>query len=133
MQTAKRISKGLYEYRGFTIQKLWDHPELDWNIRNSQGNWENTFLTLRECKHWLDCRAKHHISEINELCDEWNSWLERQTNIDDKTIDAQEALFYDISEYQRRYITHFSLRWETAQDDGYSRWKQAQSTEEENA
>jgi len=63
-------------------------------------------------------------SEINELCDEWNNWLKHQANIDDKTIDAQEALFYDLSKYQRRYVTHFSLRWETAQDDEFERWQQ---------
>ena len=51
---AKKIGRGHYEYRGYTIQKLCDYPDLDWRIFDSYGNWENTFLTLKECKDWLD-------------------------------------------------------------------------------
>jgi len=51
---AKKIKKGLYEYRGFTIEKLYNYPELDWRIFNHNGDWENTFLTLTDCKYWLD-------------------------------------------------------------------------------
>ena len=58
-ESAKKIEKGLYEYRNCIIEKLNDHPELDWRIFDTNGNWENTFQTLSECKHWLDCRAKY--------------------------------------------------------------------------
>ena len=58
-QSAKKIKKGLYEYRNCTIEKLYDYPELDWRIFNNNGDWENTFQTLSECKYWLDCRAKY--------------------------------------------------------------------------
>ena len=57
--TAKKIKKGLYEYRNCTIEKLSDYAELDWRIFNAKGDWENSFKTLSECKYWLDCRAKY--------------------------------------------------------------------------
>jgi len=53
-QSAKRIKKGLYQYHGFTIEKLSNYPELDWRIFNANGDWENTFITLADCKYWLN-------------------------------------------------------------------------------
>tara|TARA_X000001382_G_scaffold110816_1_gene87527 strand:- start:864 stop:1058 length:195 start_codon:yes stop_codon:yes gene_type:complete len=53
-QETKKIQKGLYEYRNHTIQKLYDYPALDWRIFDKNGEWENSFKTLTQCKLWLD-------------------------------------------------------------------------------
>ncbi len=50
----KKIKKGLYEYRNHTIEKLYDYPELDWRVFNSNGDWKVSFKTLTQCEMWLD-------------------------------------------------------------------------------
>jgi len=114
----------------------WDDEDFWIELRDQKPNKDNLyFVGMGLC--WCaedDFSSEVNISELDELTLEWNRWLSTQSNLNDKPyMDAQEALLHDLSEYQRRYVTHFSLRWETAQNDEYARWEQAQSTEEENA
>ena len=49
---------------------------------------------------------------MNKLIDEWNDWLNNQTNIEDKTIDAQGALLENLSTEQQSFVLDFIDRWE---------------------
>jgi len=49
----------------------------------------------------------------NLLIDQWNEWLGKQDNIDNKEADAQEVITcYTLTEDQKEFVTDFIERWE---------------------
>ena len=47
------------------------------------------------------------------LHDQWNEWLNKQDNIDDKEADAQGVITcYTLTEDQKEFVTDFIERWE---------------------
>ena len=53
----KRIGESLYEYKGYTVDGYMANTGIDWRINNSQGEWEISLSTKRECKDWIDSQT----------------------------------------------------------------------------
>ena len=45
MTHARKIGQGFYTYKGYTIYKDYDFPELDWRIFDTQGQWVDSLAT----------------------------------------------------------------------------------------
>lgn len=57
MTNAKKIHKGYYTYKGYTIEKDYDFPELDWRIFDTQGEWVDSLATKSDCMKLVDQSA----------------------------------------------------------------------------
>jgi hypothetical protein len=55
--TAKRIAKGHYTYRGYTVEDMrqWDSECKFWNVTApNESQAHDSFCTLSQAKDWID-------------------------------------------------------------------------------
>ena len=69
------------------------------------------FETMDEVLEFVDefFKSKYH----SLLVDQWNEWLSKQGNIQNKQADAQEVITcYTLTEDQKEFVTDFIERWD---------------------
>ena len=71
------------------------------------------FETMEEVLEFVKDYFESNVAKWTPLYDEWNNWLGKQDNIDDKQADAQAVITcYTLTEDQKEYVTDFIERWE---------------------
>ena len=52
--TAKKLGKGLYEFRGFTICLISDFGTNEWEVTETdKSGWSTILPTLKASKNWI--------------------------------------------------------------------------------
>jgi hypothetical protein len=57
MASAKKIQPGVYTYKGYTIDKDLDFPELDWRVYDVNGEWLDSYILKRDAIAMIDQRS----------------------------------------------------------------------------
>lgn len=74
---------------------------------------QKDFETMEEVLEFVKDYFESNVAKWTPLHDEWNEWLGKQDNIDNKKADAQEVITcYALTEDQRSFVTDFIERWE---------------------
>ena len=130
----KMIPTEKYPDRSMRVWMDWkDHNWSDWyhNLKEGQtyyrfnvhlqgeyGDSDTTefqkdFETMEDVLKFVKDYFESNVAKWTPLYDEWNNWLGKQDNIDDKQADAQAVITcYTLSEDQKEYVTDFIERWE---------------------
>lgn len=74
---------------------------------------EDGFETLEEVLKFVKDYFESNVAKWTPLHEEWNEWLNKQDNIDDKEADAQGVITcYTLTEDQKEFVTDFIERWD---------------------
>jgi len=133
-QMAKAMPTEKYPDRELRIWMDWknqEHSELYHDVKEGEtyyrfnvhlcgeyGDHDTTefqkdFETMEEVVEFVKDLFESHAFYWNLLIDQWNEWLGKQDNIDNKEADAQEVITcYALTEDQRSFVTDFIERWD---------------------
>lgn len=63
-KTARKLGKGFYEFRGFTICLITDFGVIEWEItETNESGWSTIFPTLKASKNWINEEIKAQQGE----------------------------------------------------------------------
>lgn len=88
------------------------------HLQGEYGDEETTeinknFETMEEVLEFVKDYFESNVAKWTPLHEEWNEWLGKQDNIDNKEADAQEVITcYTLTEDQRSFVTDFIERWD---------------------